>query len=151
MTDEILFLFIRYHEAIRAEREHEHEHEAHVREVMIARDNAVDALKSALGDGRRAEIDAMVFPHETPSALRESVAQIAAYIDGRLNDPKDAARLIACGINADCAATLWKHAEALSNIESTPPALPTPLETPRAQEDKPKKRGFFQRLGLTTG
>ena len=146
MTDEILFLFIRYHEAIQAERELEQQ--AHLREVVIARDIAADALKSALGDGRRAEIDAMVSLRETPSAVRESAAQIAAYIDGRLNDPKDAARLIASGIDAGYAATLRKHAAALSDLESTPP---TPPEAPKVLEDKPRKRGFFQRLGLTTG
>ena len=133
MTDEILFLCISYREALRVEREREQERR--FREAMIVHDLAVDALKKALGDGRRAEIDAIVSLHQTPSALCESLVRIAEHIDGRLRDPKDAALLIMCDINAAYAATLRRHAEELRG--SMPPATPA---------DKPKKRGLFQLL-----
>jgi hypothetical protein len=134
--ERVLRLFNGDRDAILAQRALERQ--ARFREVMIARDVASNALKNALGHLRRAEIDAMLFLHETPSALCESLARIAAYIDRRLKDPGDAPLLIACDIDAAYATSLRKHAAALSELESTPPATP---------DDEPKRRGALRLIG----
>jgi hypothetical protein len=124
------------HEGVRTRRDLEQQ--ASFREAMIARDIAAEALRSALGRRRRVEIDALLFLHETPAALCESMDRIAAYIDRGLKDSKDAALLLACDIDAAYALSLRRRAAALRDLESTPPATP---------EDEPKKRGLLRLIG----
>lgn len=134
--ERVLRLFNSDHDAIRAQRAIERQ--ARFREVMIVRDIAADALKSALGRPRRIEIDAMIFLHETPKALCESLERIATYIERRLTDAEDAAQLVACDLDAAYATSLRKHAAALADVESATPATP---------EDEPKKRGRLRLIG----
>lgn len=134
--ERVLRLFNSEHGAIDAQRAIERQ--ARFCEVMIVRDIAADALKSALGKPRRLEIDAMIFLHETPKALCESLERIATYIEQRLKDAADAARLWACDLDAAYATSLRKHAAALADVESAPPATP---------EDEPKKRGRLRLIG----
>jgi len=114
------------------------EQQARFREAMIARDVAAGALRSALGRRRRVEIDALLFFRETPASLCESIDRIAAYIDRALKGPNDAARLLACDIDAAYAMSLRRCATALRDVESTPPAMP---------DDEPKKRGLLRLIG----
>lgn len=124
------------HDGLRTRRDLEQQ--ARFREAMIVRDIAAEALRNALGRRRRVEIDALLFLHETPTGLCESMERIAGYIDRGLKDPKDAALLLACDIDAAYAMSLRRRAEALRELESTPPATP---------EDEPKKGGILRLIG----
>lgn len=140
MTDEILFLFMQYHEAIRSQRELEQK--TQFRDAMSARDAAAEALKGALGDGYHTVIDAMVYRNETPAALAASLTRLAAYIEARLADPLDEARLAASALNAVSAATLRAHAALIAPPEAAKEA---------AVKVAPKKRGLFRILGFSPG
>jgi hypothetical protein len=140
MTDEILFLFVQYHEAIRAQREVEQK--TQFREAMIARDAAAEMLKSALGDGYHPVIDAMVYRNETPAALAASLTRIAAYIDARIADPLDEARLAASILDVSAAAALRAHAAIIAPPEAAPPEI---------AKVAPKKRGLLRLLGFSPG
>src|SRR6185295_1430096 len=91
-----------------------------LREAMIVRDIAWEALHNALGPRRRHEIDALPNQHEPPSALAESMERIAAYIERMLRSSDDAAILVACDIDAAYAASLRRHAARLREAEGAP-------------------------------
>lgn len=109
-----------------------------IREAMIVRDVAWEALHSALGPRRRHEIDALPSAHEPPLALADSMERIAAYIERLLRSPEDAGILVACDIDAAYAASLRRHAGRIREAEG---ALPAP------EEPAPRRRGFLRLIG----
>src|SRR6185295_11933897 len=80
-----------------------------IREAMIVRDVAWEALYNALGPRRRHEIDALPSAHKPPLALADSMERIAVYIERLLRSPEDAGILVACDIDAAYAASLRRH------------------------------------------
>jgi hypothetical protein len=110
------------------------EQKQRIREATIVRNIAAEALVSALGPGRKPEIDALAKSQRAPAALAESLERLAAYLDQALKDPKEAGLLIACDLDAAYAASLLRHADALSAFENT-------------KEGAPKRRGLLRLIG----
>lgn len=102
-----------------------------VREAIIVRDVAWEAIRSVLPPDRRLEIDVLVGLHETPADLAASMDAIAAMIDGMLGDAEDALVLDACDIDGAYAAALRRHAGALRDVEAAGRPAALPVEKPR--------------------
>ncbi len=109
-----------------------------VREAMIVRDVAWEALRHVLPPERRAEVDALVAVHETPAELAASMESIAALVDRMLGDEADAVILAACDIDAAYAAALRRQAAMLRAAE----ASAGPRET------APERRGVLRLIGM---
>ena len=97
-----------------------------VREAMIVRDVAWEAIRNVLPPERRREIDGLVDLHETPADLAASMDAVGALIDAMLGDPEDALILAACDIDGAYAAALRRHALVLraAEAEASPPEPP---------------------------
>jgi hypothetical protein len=94
-----------------------------LREAMIVRDVAWEAIRRVLPPDRRREVDALVGVHESAADLAASMDALATRIDAMLGDPEDALILGVCDIDAGYAAALRRHAAVLrrADAESTPP------------------------------
>jgi hypothetical protein len=101
-----------------------------VREAMIVRDVAWEALRDVLGPKRRDEIDALVTATETPEELARSMDAIAAYLDRMLADPRDAAVLAVTDLDAAYSLAL-RRAAAVLQAQSDEAASDSPGAPPR--------------------
>ena len=84
-----------------------------VREAMIIRDVAWEALRDVVGPRRRGEIDALVTASETPEQIADSMSAVAAYLDRMLADPRDAAILAVTDLDAAYSLALRRAAAVL--------------------------------------
>jgi hypothetical protein len=110
-----------------------------VREAVIVRDVAWEALRDVLGPKRRGEIDALVVANETPAALADSMDAIAAYLDRMLADPRDAAILAVTDLDAAYSLAL-RRAAAILHAQGDEAAPETP--------DPPRRRGLLRLIGM---
>ena len=108
-----------------------------VREAMIVRDVAWEALRSVLPPGRRAEVDALVGLHETATELARSSDALAAFVGRMLGQPEGAAALAASGVDAAYAAALRRQAAVLRAVEREEPA-----------GDAPRAPGVLRLIGM---
>jgi hypothetical protein len=106
-----------------------------VREAMIVRDVAWEALRDVLGPKRRDEIDGLVALHEDPPALARSMDRVADYIDRMLADPRDAAILAVTDLDAVYATALRRGAAAVRALDP-------------AARDEPERRGLLRLIGM---
>ena len=104
-----------------------------VREAMIVRDVAWEALRDVLGPKRREEIDALVTASETPEDLTHSMDALAAYLDRMLADPRDAAVLAVTDLDAAYSLAL-RRAAAVLQAQSEEAAPEGPTASPRRGE-----------------
>ncbi len=110
-----------------------------VREAMIVRDVAWEALRDVLGPQRREEIDVLVAVTETPEELARSMDAIAAYLDRMLADPRDAAVLAVTDLDAAYSLAL-RRAAAVLQAQSEEAAPEGPSAAPR--------RGGLRLIGM---
>jgi len=110
-----------------------------VREAMIVRDVAWEALRDVLGPKRRDEIDVLVAATETPEELARSMDAIAAYLDRMLADPRDAAVLAVTDLDAAYSLAL-RRAAAVLQAQSDEAAPESPSAPPR--------RGGLRLIGM---
>jgi hypothetical protein len=103
-----------------------------LREAMIVRDVAWEALRSVLGPAWRTEIDALVGVNETPAELAASMDAIAALLDRLLADPEGAERCAFVDIDAAYSKALREHASFLRASERAADAgAPAKKKAPR--------------------
>jgi hypothetical protein len=110
-----------------------------VREAVIVRDVAWEALRDVLGPRRRDEIDGLVAATETPVELADSMDAIAAYLDRMLADPRDAAILAVTDLDAAYSLAL-RRAAAVLHAQSA--------EASPESGDLPPRRGTLRLIGM---
>jgi hypothetical protein len=110
-----------------------------VREAMIVRDVAWEALRDVLDPRRRDEVEAMVAAIETPEELARSMDSIAACLDRMLADPRDAAILAVTDLDAAYSLAL-RRASAVLHAQSEEAAAESP--------DPPRRRGKIRLIGM---
>ncbi len=106
-----------------------------VREAMIVRDVAWEALRGVLDPARRKELDALVGADEDPDELAASMDRIADLIDGMRADPRDAAILAVTDLDDKYATALRRKAGVLRAIEPAPSGV------------APRSRRLFRLIG----
>lgn len=89
-----------------------------VREAMIVRDVAWEALRDVLGPKRRDELDALVAANESAEELARSMDAIAAYLDRMLAEPRDAAILAVTDLDAAYSLALRRAAAVLHALHA---------------------------------
>lgn len=96
-----------------------------MREAVIIRDVAWEALRDVLGPRRRGEIDALVTAGEASVELAASMNAVAAYLDRMLADPRDAAILAVTDLDAAYSLALRRAAAVLlAQRDETAPTSP---------------------------
>ena len=110
-----------------------------VREAMIVRDVAWEALRDVLDPKRRDGVEALVAAVETPDELARSMDSIAAYLDRMLADPRDAAILAVTDLDAAYSLAL-RRASAVLHAQSEEVLSESP--------DPPRRRGKMRLIGM---